>query len=464
MNFDWVQLIGVVLIAAAIYAILKRVDVRLALLLCALTLGALGGNLPAVIRQFFLTLTNEQFVVPICSAMGFAYVMRQSGCDQHLVQFLVKPLRRIRVLLIPGAVIVGFLVNIPVVSQTSTVVAIGSVLVPLLRAARISPLTTGSALLLGCSIGGELLNPGAPEFRTICEALSTPENIVLSTECVAHVFPLILPQLAIATALFWVLSLKAEGHFIHEMESRRPPEMDKPATELESTEKEFRVNILKALVPLVPITLLFLTGPPLQVISIPEGWLVDIHKPDDKLHFDSRLIGAAMLVGVVLAAAVGGSSVWYSARAFFEGAGYAFTHIISVIVAATCFGKGVDTIGLAKQFSPFISNRSALLISSAGAIPLAFAWTCGSGMASTQSLFQFFVEPAKALNVSPLHVGAMVSIASAAGRTMSPVAAVTLMCATLTETNPFDLVRRVALPLAVATAVLVLMALVMAGI
>jgi DcuC family C4-dicarboxylate transporter len=30
---------------------------------------------------------------------------------------------------------------------------------------------------------------------------------------------------------------------------------------------------------------------------------------------------------------------------------------------------------------------------------------------------------------------------------MSPVAAVTLMCATLTQTNPFTLVRRVAIPL-----------------
>ena len=173
---------GVIIIAAAVYAILKRVDVRLALLLSAMALGAVGGDVPAVARQFFLTLTNEQFVVPICCAMGFAYVMRLSECDQHLVQLLVKPLRRIRVLLIPGAVLVGFLVNIPVVSQTSTVVAIGSVLVPLLRAARISPLTTGAALLLGCSIGGELLNPGAPEFRTISQALSTEANVIPSTE------------------------------------------------------------------------------------------------------------------------------------------------------------------------------------------------------------------------------------------------------------------------------------------
>jgi C4-dicarboxylate transporter, DcuC family len=449
---------GVIIVAAAVWAIVKRVDVRLALLVAAFALGALGHDVPAIVRQFFLTLTNEQFVVPICCAMGFAYVMRLSGCDQHLVQLLVKPLRRFRLLLIPGAVVVGFLVNIPVVSQTSTAVAIGSVLVPLLRAARISPLTTGSALLLGCSIGGELLNPGAPEFRTISQALSTEDHVIPSTECVAHVFPLVLPHLIVAIGLFWLLSVRHEARYLQEIERQLPPESAEP-----SQPPEFRVNLIKALVPLVPITLLFLTGPPLQVISIPKGWLIDVDRPGDLLHFDSRLIGAAMLVGVVLAAAVGGASAWDSARAFFEGAGYALTHIISVIIAATCFGKGVDAIGLAKHLSALISNRLALLITASGTVPLAFAWICGSGMASTQSLFQFFVEPSQSLDVSPLHVGAVVSIASAAGRTMSPVAAVTLMCATFTETNPFELVRRLALPLLGGMVVVILLALLMSS-
>src|ERR1700687_5123322 len=130
--------IGLVIIAVTVYAILRRVDVRLALMVAALALGA-GGNdiaestagIAAVLRTFLATLSNEQFVVPICTAMGFAHVLRLTGCDQHLVQLLVNPLRRVRVFLIPGAVVVGFLVNIPVISQTSTAVAIGPVLIPL---------------------------------------------------------------------------------------------------------------------------------------------------------------------------------------------------------------------------------------------------------------------------------------------------------------------------------------------
>ena len=63
--------------------------------------------------------------------------------------------------------------------------------------------------------------------------------------------------------------------------------------------------------------------------------------------------------------------------------------------------------------------------------------------------------PAHALGIDPVDVGALVSLGAAAGRTMSSVAAVTLMCATLTGTNPFTLAKRVAIPLLIGMAVVV---------
>ena len=98
-----------------------------------------------VVREFLATFSNEKFVVPICTAMGFAYVLRHTGCERHLVLLLVKPLRYVRWLLVPGVIAVGFLVNIPVISQTSTAVCIGPVVVPLMRAAGYSMPTMGRA-------------------------------------------------------------------------------------------------------------------------------------------------------------------------------------------------------------------------------------------------------------------------------------------------------------------------------
>ena len=503
-------LLGILVIALAILAVYRRVDVRLALLGAALALGVLAGHPVAVVRVFLQTFSNERFVVPICTAMGFAYVLRYTGCDQHLVHLLLRPVRRVRLLLIPGTVAVGFLVNIPVVSQTSTAVTLGAVAIPLLLAARIPSVTIGAALLLGCSIGGELLNPGAPELRTTVEESekaarkdNRPSPGLTGAGVVARIAPLNFLGLGVATLVFCGLTARrrAADAACGFAEERASPPTPLPAKKPDD-ESPFRVNPVRALIPLLPLALLFLTAPPLRVVRVPSGWLVEASRkpaaecvaalavapqtgfptalpwaglarssaqPSDGLSarerglFDSRLIGMAMLIGVVAAAL----AVWPKApgiaRAFFDGAGYGFTHIISLIVAATCFGKGVEAIGLARMLGLLIEQVPWLLLPAAGAVPLCFAVLCGSGMATTQSLFPFFALPAIRLGIDPGLVGAVVSLAAAAGRTMSPVAAVTLMSGELTGTNPLELTRRVALPLLAGIAAVVVAAIFLAS-
>ena len=250
--------LGLLIIAATVIALLRRVDVRLVLFISALALGSVAGHPEAIVRTFLETFSNEQFVIPLCTAMGFAHVLRHTGCDQHLVHLLVQPLQKVRFFLIPGAVVVGFLVNIPVVSQTSTAVIVGTVLVPVLLASRISPVTIGSGLLLGASIGGELLNYGAPELRTVTTALN-----VESAACVARIAPLLLVQLVLTTAVFWLVSCNAEKRF-------QSLHADADGTTIVP---EFHVNLLKAVIPLVPLLLLFIASPPIQLADVPADWL-----------------------------------------------------------------------------------------------------------------------------------------------------------------------------------------------
>src|SRR5437763_4902093 len=206
------ELTGLFAVAVAVGAVVLVVrgwDVRLVLLAAALAIAGFAGidrdpahwadPLAAVVREFLGTFSNEKFVVPICGAMGFAYVLKHTGCERHLVLLLVKPLRSVRVLLVPGVVVIGFLVNIPLVSQTSTAVCLGAVVVPLMRAAGYSMATIGACLLLGASVGGELLNPGAPELLTVFK-----ETGVSTTRQATEYLPkLVFVQLAIATAVIW---------------------------------------------------------------------------------------------------------------------------------------------------------------------------------------------------------------------------------------------------------------------
>lgn len=438
---------GLVVIAFAIAAVVRRVDVRLVLLLAALALGCLAGHPEEIVQKFLTTLVSEQFALPIGCCLGFVYVLRQTGCDEHLVRLLVRPIQRVRPLLIPGTVLIGAFVNIPVISQTSTAALVGTVLVPLLRAARISPVTLGSALLLGSSIGGEILNPGAPEVRTVSQA---SEVALTPHGWISRALPLLLIELTVATAVFWLLSLRAESNPSRDREgAETPPLLDGSG----SDKKSFRLNPLKAAIPFVPITLLFLTAlpEPFRLFRVPVEWLVDVKhfqgtESQFRASFDCRLIGTAMLIGVAAAALTERKQIPRTALTFFEGVGFAFAQIISLIVAASCFGEGVKQIGLATLLGQALEMWPSFLVPAAIGLPASFALLCGSGMATTQSLFGFFVEPARYLHYDPLRLGALVSLASAAGRTISPVAAVTLMCASLAEVNPFQLVRRLVIP------------------
>lgn len=456
MSAPWSLVFGYLVVVLAVVGVARRIDVRLVLFGAAIALGAIAGDIGPIVRTFLRTLCAEQYIVPICSAMGFAQVLRHSGCDQHLVQLLVKPIRRFRVLLIPGAVSVACIVNISIISQASTSVAVGAVLVPLMRSARLSNTTIGATLLLGASIGGELLNPGAPEMNTVARELK-----VESADCIERVYPLLAVQFVVATAVFWWMSLRSE---------RREPRV--PDSTSAADQESFRVNYFKAAVPVIPLALLMIVGPPFNLVTIPKEWVVDPNplakfRPEmnaavgaayeqwvretQVAAFGSRLIGVSMLIGAVLAAFAAPGRAGATARVFFEGAGYALTNIVSLIVVAACFGAGIKELHLDSPIQTLIGQRPDLVWPLAGTTTLAFAALSGSGMAATQSLFKTFAISELGTETL-LRVGALTSIAAAAGRTMSPVAAVVLTCGKLTDSEPLVIARRVALPLLVATA------------
>lgn len=459
---SWPLPVGILVILAAVVAIFRQLDVRFVLFIAALVLGGLAGQVDAIVRKFLATFADERFVIPICSAMGFSYVLRQTGCDQQLVRLLMKPLVRARTLLVPGAVLVGFLVNMPVVSQASTALAIGPVIIPILRAANIPALVIGSALLLGSSIGGELFNPGAPELRTTvvesnkaAAAFGQSETTYTTAHSIARLRPLNLLGLGVALPIFWWRSRRAA-----------PPNVEGASESKTPVAAEMSVNYLQAMVPIIPLVFLafFAPGigliellgrflPALDAVRIPLPWLEDTPG-----QFETRLIGVAMLVGSAAAVLTTPKEIPKVAESFFQGAGFGFTHIVSIIVAANCFGKGLELIGIARVLTDHLASDPRVLVVTAGVMSLGFAVLCGSGMATAQSLFPFFATSAVELGIDPTHVGAVVSLAAAAGRTMSPMAAVNQMCARLTDTEAIDLSRQVAPPLLAGIAAVILAA------
>ncbi len=427
---------AVLVVAVATAGVVRGLDVRLVLLAAAGVIGCVAGDLRPVLRTFLETFSNEKYVVPLCTAMGFAYVLKHTGCDGQLVNLLVGPVRRVRFLMVPGVVLVGFVVNIPVVSQTSTAVCLGTVAVPLMRSAGFSSLTIGASLLLGASVGGELLNPSAVELLAVKAKTGTD----LRELSWGYIPPLVFPVLVVSLlALWWV--------------SRSRLDASVPATPradgISDAARPVRTNLFQAAVPLVPLLLLFLSGPPLDWLPIPADWVAvtSPDMPNPSRVTNSRLIGLAMLVGVLAAALAAPRKAAGCMTAFFDGAGYAFANIVSLIVIAQCFGTALGQVGMAAELGHWIRGAPNTLEPLAAAVPCLFAAVCGSGIASSQSLYPFFYDPAVAVGVNPDEIGALVSVGSAVGRTLSPVSAVALMCGTLAGVKATDLSKRLAVPL-----------------
>ena len=272
--------IAIALVALVVVTVLlvRRVDVCLVLLAAAVPLFAVCGGLKAMLTTLVEEMANPGTVVPICSALGFAYVLRITECDQHLLRLLLRPLQHVRWLLIPGGILLGYLVNTTIVSQTGAAAVLGPILIPLLRAGGVQPATAGAILLLGSSMGGELFNPGAVETQKLAEltGLSSPEVIARSTA-----------QILLACGMpllsFWALAQFRGKH------KPVPGALDAEAESKPAVGSvDSSINPVKAVVPVLPLVLLF-TDSSLGALS-----------PLRPLEGPAKIL-AAMLIGIILA-------------------------------------------------------------------------------------------------------------------------------------------------------------------
>lgn len=425
-------IVAALIIAAAIYLMVRRVDVRLVLLGAGLAMALLAGR-PLAIADTFTRGMVTAMVAPICASMGFAALMHATGCDRHLVHALLAPMRRLEWLVLPGGILSAYLVNVAVPSQGATAAALGPILVPLLLASGRTPAVAGAALVLGASFGGDLLNPGAQDIQAVSGAAGL-DAALLS----ARVIPASLAGILVATVVFtlinWRRAAVTDG-------------TDDPVVAVPLDEPWLRVNPLKAVIPLAPIALL-LTA---YAGWGPLAWLVTIPPGDEWLPLAGALpVVRAMLIGALLGVLVAWREVLTLGKAFFDGMGSAYASIISLTITAQCFGAGVALIGLADALLRLASASNALVPLAAG-FPWALSVLSGSGSGPILAFAQTFLTQVSATD-SPVTLAAVACLGGAFGRTMSPVSAVVVYGSGLVGASPLAVIRHL-LPALLAGAV-----------
>ena len=397
--------LGGLIVLLTFAAIIKKYETRMVLFVSGLLMAILSGKPLDAITAFQAAMVNGGLVPVICTVMGFAFVMRLTKCDSHLVHLLATPLTKFRAVLIPGAVMVTWINNIALPSAAGCAAAVGAILIPALMAAGVHPAMAASAVLAGT--WGSVVSPGNSHNPFVAKLANVDVMTVIAT----HSTTSIIAAAVVAIGLTIVAFARKENQgYVSEVSI--------------SANDDFKVSFLKAMVPVVPLILLVLGSKQLNVI--PGGVTVP----------------QAMIFGVILGFVVTWTNPQEITKQFFNGMGDAYGNVIGIIIAAAVFTKGMELIGLTGSLITVMKNSQSIAKVAASFGPFLVAVLSGSGDAAALAFNGAITPHAKQFGYGIIEMGSVAQIVGALGRSMSPVAGAAIVCAQLAKVSPVEMTKR----------------------
>jgi DcuC family C4-dicarboxylate transporter len=440
-------------------AIIRRVETRLALLAGGLAMAVLSLKPQAWSEAFTRNMTSAGLISVILPVMGFAAVMDLTGCNRHLVKMLTDPLMKVRFVLVPAAMLVTYLMNIAISSAAGCAATVGVVLIPAMMAAGIHPAMAAAAVFAGT--WGSVFSPGSPHPAVIAKIA----NMSVIEVILAHKAASIAAALIVAAILFvetklfrqdqnWTpekagSSLNTAGSVGGPTSSKKaagggvPPDLGGgPDANKDQKQEIENVNVIRAIVPLVPLMLLIITFPQLGLTT---QWLPN-----------GLTVLEAMMIGTVLGMVVTRISPVKVTKDFFDGMGNAYGGIIGIIIAAGVFIGGLEAAGVIGSLINLLKEvKSAVpVLGTFG--PFVMAVLSGSGDAAALAFNNAVTPHAPEFGITHVDLGNLAWIGGALGRSMSPVAAACIIAAGFAGMNPFEVAKRNVIPMIVAAVAVVL--------
>lgn len=345
--------------------------------------------------------------IPIISVMGYSTVMKLIGSEKHLVNAVAKPLKKSGIFMLSGVTIVIFLMNTSLTSPAGLAAATGAIFIPLLVTAGYHPALVGAAIMAGTF--GQFFNPG-----NAMNVLNSEIAGVSVTDVIAFQAPVIIISLVISIVVLNIIGYLRKEHKGHS----HLLNLDNEIVE------GFKVNWVKALLPLLPIILIFSTTyiPGIPTLSILESILI------------------SLIVSIIVTKANVGEAV----TDFFKGAGGAFGSIFGILVTGLVFSAGMERVGLIDLLTDGMIAYPAVAKIAAAVGPWALAVLTGSGEAATTAFNTAVTVNAGQFGVSVLSMGSVAALAGAFGRTMSPLAGASIILGKYGKVDSFEISKRIA--------------------
>lgn len=412
--------IGGIIVVLTFAAIIKKYETRMVLFVSGFAMAAIGGKPLEAISAFQAAMINGGLVPIICTVMGFAFVMRFTQCDSHLVHLLAGFLIKFRLILIPGAVLITWIINNALPSAAGCAAAVGAILIPALMGAGVHPAMAASAVLAGT--WGSVTSPGNSHNAVVAKLANADIMTVIAT----------LSSTAVTAAVIVAAGLTITAYI-------RKENQGYAGAIIAKGDDAFKVNYIKAFIPVVPLALLILGSK--QVGIIPEV-----------------TVPQAMIFGSILSFVVTFKNPQEITKQFFNGMGDAFGNVIGIIIAAAVFTKGMEIIGLTGSLIAVMKDSQSIAKIAATFGPFVVAVLSGSGDAAALAFNGAITPHAKEFGYGLIEMGSVAQIVGALGRSMSPVAGAAIVCAQLAGVNTIEMTKRNG-PLMLIAALVIMMGL-----
>ena len=407
--------LGIIIILATVYFLVKQYDTRMVLIAAGILMATIALDPLSALDGFAKRMTTGGLIQAICSVMGFAFVMKATKCDQHLIRLVAKGLSKVRLFLIPCATLATFAINMALPSAAGTAAAVGAIFIPLLISAGVYPAAAATAVFAGTF--GSMMNPGLSHNPFIAKLAGVDVMSVIGVHAKADIIAGVIGALCLTAVAFYLKENKGyvpeEGEFGDSVENANP---------------------LFAIVPLVPVTILVLGSSGL-VPALKMG------------------VAQAMIIGSLLALAVTRTSPTLVATTFFDGMGSAYGKIMGIIIAAAVFVGGMKSIGLIGAFIDVLTSSPSIAKVGGTFGPFLLGLICGSGDAAAFAFNEAVTPHAAQFGMEVVNMGSIAALAGALGRTMSPLAGAAIVCASIAKVNPLELAKRNALGMCIAVVV-----------
>lgn len=406
--------IAVAVIFVTIWALIKRWETRLVLIAAGLFLCIISLNPMMGLNQFAKSMTNNSLIMAICGSMGFAFTATYTQCDRSLVHYLAAPIRGMGLFLVPVSTVITFFVNIAIPSAAGCAAAVGSTLIPLMLRAGIKPAAAAAAVLAGTI--GSYLSPGTSHNPFVAKMAGMDVMEFIGT----HTYYSLMcgAILVVGTAVVCFLMGDGKG------------DTNAQVDETKIKKEDFTPNPLKALVPLVPITILVVGN--MWVPAIKMG------------------VAQAMLIGAICALVVSLSNPQEFSKKFFDGMGKGYADVLGIIIAAGVFAAGLRATGLIDACVDALKDSNDIARWGGSLGPWIMGVITGSGDAATLAFNETVTPHAKDFGMTIEGLGGLAFLTGALGRTMSPLAGVTILVSGIAMVNPIDVIKRTAIPCIIA--------------